>query len=200
MTPADAHHPLPQVPETADAVLDGLDPEQRAGRDGARRAVCVLAGAGTGKTRAITHRIAFGVRSGLLQPASVLAVTFTQPRGGRVCAAGSPAGRRRPSRRTFHSRPAPAPVLLAQGRRRRAAPAVERKVQLVAEAAARCRSASTAASCADTTAEIEWAKSPRPSPRSIRRRRPLRPRGPPRHRRDRQGLRRLRAAQALSAE
>src|SRR4051812_14363023 len=49
----------------ADAVLDPLDPEQREVAAHPSGPMCVLAGAGTGKTRAITHRIAYGVLSGV---------------------------------------------------------------------------------------------------------------------------------------
>src|SRR5690242_12592909 len=61
---------FPRTPDSADAVLEGLDPEQRAVATALRGPVCVLAGAGTGKTRASTHRIAYGVRAGILQPRS----------------------------------------------------------------------------------------------------------------------------------
>ncbi|WP_053353320.1 ATP-dependent helicase [Leucobacter musarum] len=68
----------------ADAILDALDPEQREIAESLRGPVAVLAGAGTGKTRAITHRIAYGVRTGAYDPERVLAVTFTRKAAGEL--------------------------------------------------------------------------------------------------------------------
>ena len=92
---------LPARSPGADDVLAALDPEQREVAAHPERPVCVLAGAGTGKTRAITHRIAYGVHSGVYQPQRVLAVTFTARAAGRDA---HPAAR---PRRRRASRPAP---------------------------------------------------------------------------------------------
>lgn len=65
-------------------LLDGLDPEQRQIAESLRGPVSVLAGAGTGKTRTLTHRIAHGVRVGAYAPDRVLAVTFTRKAAGEL--------------------------------------------------------------------------------------------------------------------
>lgn len=150
---------FPQVPDSADAVLDGLDPEQREVALALSGPVCVLAGAGTGKTRAITHRIAYGVRAGILAPASVLAVTFTNRAAGEMRGRLRQLGAGGVQARTFHS------AALRQlqyfwpkavgGELPRL---LERKVQLVAEAAARCRFRLDRNELRDVTSEIEWAK------------------------------------------
>src|ERR1700761_9686572 len=72
------------MPGTSEALLAGLDPEQRQVALAARGPVCVLAGAGTGKTRAITYRIAYAALSGPVDPAHVLALTFTVRAAGEL--------------------------------------------------------------------------------------------------------------------
>ncbi|UOQ88666.1 ATP-dependent helicase [Agromyces endophyticus] len=88
---------------TGDPLLDGLDEEQRIVAEALHGPVCVLAGAGTGKTRAITHRIAYGVASGSYDPARVMALTFTSRAAaelrGRLASLGAGAVRAR----TFHA-------------------------------------------------------------------------------------------------
>ena len=69
---------------TDEAVLAGLDAEQREVALATRGPVCVLAGAGTGKTRAITHRIAYAASVGVVSPAHVLALTFTVRAAGEL--------------------------------------------------------------------------------------------------------------------
>ncbi len=56
------------VPDGSEAVLTNLDPEQREVALAARGPVCVLAGAGTGKTRAVAHRIAYLAATGQADP------------------------------------------------------------------------------------------------------------------------------------
>ncbi|MFD0266894.1 ATP-dependent DNA helicase UvrD2 [Streptomyces sp. NPDC127106] len=144
---------------SADAVLLGLDPEQREVATTLRGPVCVLAGAGTGKTRAITHRIAYGVRSGQLMPASVLAVTFTNRAAGEMRGRLRALGAGGVQARTFHSAALrqlqyfwPKAVGGALPR------LVERKVQLVADAGTRCGLRLDRSELRDVTGEIEWAK------------------------------------------
>ncbi|MFF4184911.1 ATP-dependent DNA helicase UvrD2 [Streptomyces sp. NPDC001691] len=160
MTSATHSTLFPRVPDTADAVLDGLDPEQREVATALHGPVCVLAGAGTGKTRAITHRIAYGVRSGILPPGGVLAVTFTNRAAAEMRGRLRELGVGGVQARTFHS----AALRQLQYFWPRAVGGqhmprlVERKVQLVAEAAARCRLRLDRNELRDVTGEIEWAK------------------------------------------
>ncbi|HWJ65818.1 MAG TPA: ATP-dependent DNA helicase UvrD2 [Nocardioides sp.] len=84
-------------------LLAALDPEQRAVAETLRGPVRVLAGAGTGKTRAITHRIAHGVHSGVYAPTEVLAVTFTTRAAGELRQRLRMLGAPGVQARTFHS-------------------------------------------------------------------------------------------------
>ena len=70
--------------DTVAGTLDALDPDQREIAEALRGPVSVLAGAGTGKTRAITHRIAHGVNTGVYDPNRVLAVTLTRKAAGEL--------------------------------------------------------------------------------------------------------------------
>ncbi|MDQ3974416.1 MAG: ATP-dependent helicase, partial [Actinomycetota bacterium] len=147
------------VPSTH-SVLAGLDPQQRAAAQAATGPVCILAGAGTGKTRTITHRIAYQVAAGLARPEQVLAVTFTDKAAGELRRRLQSLGLPRPVRATtFHAaalaqlrffwpqvHKGPPPQVLAS------------KLALLAPTARRLGVEAT-----DLAAEIEWAKARRVS-------------------------------------
>jgi DNA helicase-2/ATP-dependent DNA helicase PcrA len=145
----------------SDDLLTALDPEQRAVALAARGPVCVLAGAGTGKTRAITHRIAYAVHTGVVSPAHVLALTFT------VRAAGELRGRLRQlgggteevRASTFHAAALrQLTYFWPKAIGGRPPKLVESKHALVREAARDMRLRLDAPALADVVTEIEWAK------------------------------------------
>jgi DNA helicase II / ATP-dependent DNA helicase PcrA len=140
-------------------VLAALDPEQRQAAEAVTGPVCILAGAGTGKTRAITHRIAHLVHTDAAPADQILAVTFT------TRAAGEMRGRLRGlnvsgvQARTFHSAALRQlqyfwPRISGGGR----PSLIESKLPSVRAAAARTRVAVDPASQRDVASEIEWAK------------------------------------------
>lgn len=140
-------------------LLSALDPEQRAVAETLRGPVRVLAGAGTGKTRAITHRIAHGVASGVYVPTEVLAVTFTTRAAGEMRGRLRVLGAPTVQARTFHS------AALRQLRYfwphayGTELPALtESKIPLVVGAARTLRVRTDQAMLRDLASEIEWAK------------------------------------------
>ena len=143
----------------AEGVLTGLDDEQRAAAVTLTGPLCILAGAGTGKTRAITRRIAYGVRTGTYDPHRVLAVTFTARAAAEMRSRLASLGAPGVQARTFHAAAlrqlqyfwpvavgGPLPQIL------------DHKVRLLAEAAKRLRLTSDRASLRDFASEIEWSK------------------------------------------
>ncbi|MCW2807533.1 MAG: ATP-dependent helicase, Rep family [Marmoricola sp.] len=143
----------------ADELLSALDPEQRAVATALRGPVRVLAGAGTGKTRAITHRIAYGVASGIYNPMEVLAVTFTTRAAGEMRTRLRSMGASSVQARTFHS------AALRQVRYfwpkvygGQPPELTASKIPIVAGAARRNRVDVNQATLRDLASEIEWAK------------------------------------------
>jgi superfamily I DNA/RNA helicase len=91
------------VPVSAEALLAGLDDEQRVAAQTLLGPVCLLAGAGTGKTRAITHRIAYGVATGAYAPGRVMALTFTARAAAELRGRLRQLGAAGIAARTFHA-------------------------------------------------------------------------------------------------
>lgn len=142
------------------ALSDRLDPEQLAAVTAPRGPVCVLAGAGTGKTRTITRRIAHLVRQGHVAPGQVLAVTFTARAAGELRTRLRALEATGVQARTFHA------AALRQlryfwpravGERRWQL--LDAKLRLVGQAATRARAGTDSDSLRDLANEIEWAKS-----------------------------------------
>lgn len=88
---------------TADSLLEGLDEQQRVAAQALLGPVVLLAGAGTGKTRAITHRIAYGVATGVYRPEKVMALTFTSRSAAELRARLRELGATGVAARTFHA-------------------------------------------------------------------------------------------------
>ena len=142
-------------------MLAGLDPEQRTAVTAPAGPVCILAGAGTGKTRAITHRIAYRALSGEIAARHVLAVTFTARAAAEMRARLTALGVGGVQARTFHAAALRqvryfAPRLL-EGRPM--PDLLDSKVRLVTLAAARSGLRTDRAAARDLAGEIEWAKS-----------------------------------------
>jgi DNA helicase-2/ATP-dependent DNA helicase PcrA len=149
------------VDGTARQVLAELDPEQRRAVTAAAGPVCILAGAGTGKTRAITHRIAYRVVTGEIAARHVLAVTFTARAAGQLRDRLARLGAAGVQARTFHAAALRqlryfAPRLLDG---RQLPEVVESKARLVTLAAARAGQRADRTAARDLAGEIEWAKS-----------------------------------------
>jgi DNA helicase-2/ATP-dependent DNA helicase PcrA len=149
-----------------EAVLASLDPEQRQVALAARGPVCVLAGAGTGKTRAVAHRIAYLAATAQADATRVLAVTFTTRAAGELRArlrqlgqVAPDAGLDKVQARTFHSAALRQLTHFWPATVGGSAPQVlESKIGLVAEAARRLRVSVGLPELRDAAAEIEWAK------------------------------------------
>jgi DNA helicase-2/ATP-dependent DNA helicase PcrA len=142
-------------------ILAGLDPEQRSAVTAPAGPVCILAGAGTGKTRAITHRIAYRVLRGEVAARHVLAVTFTARAAAEMRARLGALGVPGVQARTFHG------AALRQVRYfssrllsgREMPELLDSKVRLVTLAAAKVGLRTDRAAARDLAGEIEWAKS-----------------------------------------
>ncbi|MFG1739473.1 ATP-dependent DNA helicase UvrD2 [Micromonospora chalcea] len=145
----------------AERVLAGLDPEQRSAVTAPAGPVCILAGAGTGKTRAVTSRIAYRALTGDIAGRHVLAVTFTARAAAEMRSRLTVLGVQGVQARTFHAAALRqvryfAPRLLAG----RAMPELlDSKVRVVTLAAAKVGLRADRAAARDLSAEIEWAKS-----------------------------------------
>lgn len=152
-------------------LLSQLDDDQRLVASHLRGPLCVLAGAGTGKTRAITYRIAHGVQEGAFRAQELLAVTFTARAAGEMRSRLRDLGVAGVQARTFHS------AALRQlgyfwpqvfgGQVPRL---MEHKASAVAEAATRLGLGVDRTAVRDLASEIEWAKVSMITPEDYQRR------------------------------
>jgi DNA helicase-2/ATP-dependent DNA helicase PcrA len=145
----------------AGRLLAALDSEQRAAVSAPAGPLCILAGAGTGKTRAITHRIAYRALTGEIAGRHVLAVTFTARAAGELRGRLAELGVAGVQARTFHAAALRqvrffAPRIFAG---RSVPELIDSKARLVTLAAAQARLRVDRTTARDLAGEIEWAKS-----------------------------------------
>jgi DNA helicase II / ATP-dependent DNA helicase PcrA len=147
----------------ANGVFASLNVEQRRAVDAVRGPVCILAGAGSGKTTTITRRIANQVAAGAFPPSAILAVTFTDKAAGemrerlsRLGVVGVPA-------RTFHSA---ALAQLHHFARERVGAVLPSKALILKQSANSLPAPFRFRPVSDLATEVEWAKNRRLTPRT----------------------------------
>ncbi len=139
--------------------LSGLDPQQRQVAESTATRIAVIAGAGTGKTRAITHRIAYGIATGRASARGVLAVTFTTKAAGELRGRLRDLGFPRIAARTFHSAALrQARYFWPQAMGSELPDVLANRFPVMSEAAARSRLSTDSGVLRDLTSEISWAK------------------------------------------
>lgn len=142
-----------------EAVLENLDPEQREAAESLVGPTCILAGAGTGKTRTVTHRIAYGISKGYYAANRVLALTYTNRAAGELRSRLRQLGIGAVAVKTFHAAAlsqleffwpqfagVPAPSVL------------ESKARLISKVADTAKIRLDAGALRDFAGEIEWRK------------------------------------------
>ena len=141
-------------------IFDGLNPEQRRAVETVRGPVCILAGAGSGKTTTITRRIAWQVASGDFAPGELVAVTFTDKAAGELRARLRALGVDGVRASTFHS------AALALLRRFAGDPGtiLSTKALLLRQIANRLPPPYKFRPAGDLATEVEWAKNRRLTP------------------------------------
>ncbi|MSS45379.1 ATP-dependent DNA helicase UvrD2 [Cutibacterium sp. WCA-380-WT-3A] len=145
--------------QSADAILAALDPEQAKVAKTFDVPVCVIAGAGTGKTRAVTHRIAYGAATGKLDPRRTLAVTFTTKAAGTMRGRLADLGVVGVQARTIHSAALrQIKFFWPRAYNCELPPVSDSRFSMVAEASRRVGLGSDKALLRDLSAEISWAK------------------------------------------
>ncbi len=142
-------------------VFEGLNPEQRRAVEAVRGPVCILAGAGSGKTTTITRRIANQVVTGAFAPSQILAVTFTDKAAGELRARLARLGVTGVPARTFH---AAALAQLHHFAPERTGSVLPSKALLVRQSAGSLPRPFRFRPLADLANEIEWAKNRRLTP------------------------------------
>lgn len=144
---------------SAEALLENLDPDQREAAESLVGPTCILAGAGTGKTRTVTHRIAYGISKGYYSANRVLALTYTNRAAGELRSRLRQLGIGAVSVKTFHAAAlsqleffwpqfagVPAPAVL------------ESKARLISQVADAAKIRLDAGALRDFAGEIEWRK------------------------------------------
>ncbi|MFT3799502.1 ATP-dependent helicase [Microbacterium sp.] len=143
----------------SEGALAGLDEQQREAASILRGPVCVLAGAGTGKTRVITHRIAHGVDTGAYSPGRVMAVTFTAKAAGEMRGRLRALGVEGVAARTFHATAlAQLNFFWPQLAGDVAPTIIDNKVRVLGQAADALRLRLDGATLRDVASRIEWRK------------------------------------------
>ena len=143
----------------AEQLLENLDPEQRQAAQSLVGPTCILAGAGTGKTRTVTRRIAYGIAKGVFAANRVLALTYTNRAAGELRARLRQLDVGSVSVKTFHSAAlsqleffwpqfagVPAPSVL------------QSKARLISQVADVAKIRLDAGALRDFAGEIEWRK------------------------------------------